>query len=195
MSTLVYVHGTNGSGKSTLARAVLAAAGGATGVGCVHGYPKATWTLTPQCSVSFLGKYKTSCGGVDGISPYSLVHQVLEDQAAKQMDVFAEGLLTPGLETCQRFAKLYTKAVFIHLDTPEDQCIRNLLPRRAAAGNDKPYDPTHLYLKTKAARRWALRLRGGGLDVRTLQWPQAYVETLALLRIPTPDPSTLLGTT
>jgi hypothetical protein len=129
MSTLVYVHGTNGSGKSTLARAVLAAAGGAQGVQRLPANPKATWTPAGRAGVVLAGKYGTACGGVDGIQPYADLYRVLMLRARAGDSVFAEGLVTPGQDTCVSFAKLFTSATFILLDTPTRRtCTRSNNP-------------------------------------------------------------------
>lgn len=183
MSTLVYVHGTNGSGKSTLARAVLEAAGGATGVGALPSNPKATYTTTTAPGKVLVGKYLTSCGGVDGILPYADVYRVMMLRARDDNDVFAEGLVTPGVATCQKFADLFDRAVFILLDTPEAKCISNVLKRRKAAGNVKPYSPDNLYTKARSARSWANNLERTGLEVHRLQYPDALRLSLALLRL------------
>lgn len=191
MSTLIYVHGTNGSGKSTLARGVLAAAGGATGVRSVAGSPKATWTPTASAGVVLAGRYGNACGGVDGIQPYAVLHDVLK-QTRTNHDVFAEGLITPGVATCQSFASYFDKAVFILLDTPDTECIKNVLKRRGAKGTDKPYDPKNLYRKQVSARSWADRLERVGLEVHRLQYRQAYIMTLELLGLSEPSVDKLL---
>lgn len=192
MTTLVYVHGTNGSGKSTLARAVLAAAGGAQGVSKLMGSPKATWTHTGQAGVVLAGKYGTACGGVDGLQPYADLHHVLKQQSALDRSVFAEGLVTPGQDTCATFATYFDRAVFILLDTPETDCILNVLKRRKAKGTTKPYDPKNLYRKLASARSWADRLERIGLEVQRLQYRQAYNTTLELLGLPEPSIDDLL---
>lgn len=190
MKTLVYVHGTNGSGKSTLARAVLAAAGGAKGLGALACNPKATWTHTGRAGVVLVGKYLTSCGGVDGVQPYADVRNILCDCAGEH--VFAEGLVTPGKDTCAAFANQFDRAVFILLDTPETVCITNVLKRRKAKGNDKPYSPDNLYKKARSARMWADSLERTGLEVQRLQYRQAYKVVLELLGLPTPSVDDLL---
>lgn len=192
MSTLVYVHGTNGSGKSTLARTVLAAAGGAQGVSKLLGSPKATWTHTGVAGVVLAGKYGTACGGVDGIQPYAGLHQVLENQAGFSRSVFAEGLVTPGQDTCVKFASYFDDAVFILLDTPDTVCIKNVLARRAAKGTTKPYDPKNLYKKQQSARNWATRLERAGLVVERLHYRQARIRVLELLGLPEPSVEDLL---
>lgn len=183
--TLVYVHGTNGSGKSTLARAVLAAAGGPKDIVAVPGRAKATYTRTQQPGRFLVGKYLTSCGGVDGILPYADVEHVLQEtlNPFDYVSVLAEGLVTPGVGTCQRFAKLFDRAVFILLDTPEHKCIANVLTRRKAAGNEKTYSPDNLYTKARSARSWANNLERAGLEVHRLQYPDALRLSLALMRL------------
>ena len=189
MTTLVYVHGTNGSGKSTLARAVLAAAGGARGWGHVAGNPKAKYTVTGVPALILAGKYGTACGGVDGIQPYSDLHKILQ---ARGTSTFAEGLVTPGVDTCATFASYFDRAVFVLLDTPETICIQNVLKRRAAKGTTKPYDPKNLYRKLASARSWATRLERAGLEVHRIQYRQAYNLTLELLGLPEPSVDDLL---
>lgn len=186
-NVLVYVHGTNGSGKSTLARAVIEAAGGVKDVRRLEREGKAFYTLT-EAGVTMAGKYGNACGGVDGISPYALTHEVLIRAAIFPVAcVMAEGLITPGVETCQKFASYFDKAVFIHINTPVNQCIKNVLKRRKEAGNTKPYDPANLHKKAHSAAGWARRLEGAGLDVRRLNYPQALRECLALFRLPPYD--------
>jgi adenylate kinase family enzyme len=193
MTTLVYVHGTNGSGKSTLARAVLAAAGGAQGVSKLLGSPKATWTHTGTADMVLAGKYGTACGGVDGFQPYADLHQVLQEQVAFGRSVFAEGLVTPGQDTCVKFASYFDHAVFILLDTPDTVCIKNVLKRRATKGTTKPYDPKNLYRKQASAQSWAARLERAGLNVQRLQYRQAYTTALELLGLHEPSVDELLS--
>ncbi len=186
-STLIYVHGTNGSGKSTLARAVLAAAGGPKAVASLKGIGKATWTTTAQPGRFLVGKYLTACGGVDGILPYALVGNVMAELAYDGLEdthVFAEGLVTPGGETCAWFASMFSRAVFILLDTPEEQCIQNVIKRRAAAGNTKPYAADNLFKKARSARSWATNLERRGLEVQRLQYQQALQLSLKLMSLP-----------
>lgn len=188
---LVYVHGTNGSGKSTLARAVLAAAGGAKEY--VLGDGKAGTTTTER-GVCLVGKYGNACGGIDGIQPYALVHgQLLLSAIFPEARVFGESLVTPGLATCQGFAELFERTVFILLDTPDTVCIANVLKRRKAKGNTKPYDPANLHRKAKSARSWANNLEASGLEVHRLQYREAYALTLELLGLPIPSAKDLLS--
>ena len=185
-SCLVYVHGTNGSGKSTLARALVALAGGSVGeenhVACMN--QKAFTTYTNEGAL-FLGRYGNACGGVDGFSPYAAIHTVLDhhfdmDDAPR---VFGEGLITPGVETCQQMAARFDNHLFIALDVPVGTCITNVLRRRRKAGNDKLYDPANLYKKAHSVRSWADRLEKASLNVQRLGWRAAYLASANLLRL------------
>jgi hypothetical protein len=91
------------------------------------------------------------------------------------------------------FAKLFSQATFILLDTPDTVCINNVLKRRAAKGTTKPYDPKNLYRKQQSARNWADRLERAGLTVHRLQYRQAYILTLELLGLPEPSVDDLLS--
>lgn len=183
MSVLVYIHGTNGSGKSTLARAVLASAGGPTGVHRLPMCKQASWTRTGAPTVVLVGKYSNACGGVDGIQPYARVGDVLHVLAHEDAAVFAEGLVTPGVDTCCDYAAKFDRAVFVLLDTPPHRCILNVLRRRKAAGNAKAYSPANLYKKMVSARSWADRIERAGLEVHRLQYPEAHRMCLSLLNL------------
>lgn len=195
MSNLVYIHGTNGSGKSTLARVVISYAGGVSGQSKLVSNPRAVYTHLETPGVVLAGKYGNACGGVDGIQPYADVHTVLADQAAFGRSVLAEGLVTPGVETCRRFAALFDEAVFILLDVPDTVCIDHVLRRRARAGNVKEYSPLNLHKKDTSARRWCLNLQAAGLQAVALQWLPALHLTLSTLGVQAPATQDLIGTT
>ena len=192
MTALIYVHGTNGSGKSTLARAVLAAADGSAGYQETAKRPnKCGVTHTMRGGLILMGKYERACGGMDGISPYALALPTMRKHA-KGYSVFAEGLITPGVDTCATMAGMFHRAVFIHLDTPNNECVKHVLARRARRGTDKPYNPANLHKKAGSAESWGNRLEAAGLDVRRLRWMQAYRLCLELLGLPMPSAETLL---
>lgn len=187
MSALVYVHGTNGSGKSTLARALLAAAGGSVGYESHATKPDKCGSTYTHAGLVFVGRYETACGGVDGIHPYALVHGEMQRTAVEEGSCFAEGLITPGVQTCTNFAGLFDHALFIHLCTPEKQCIINVHKRRKEAGNTKPYDPANLMKKALSAAHWADRLERAGLKVARLSYTDALQECLFQFGLPPYD--------
>lgn len=178
MSTLVYVYGTNGSGKTHLAREVIKAAGGVTRN--IPGHGKASTTLTTK-GVALVGRYGNACGGIDGIQPYAdALAEVCFDGALGHR-VFAEGLVQPGWRNCEVMTRWYDLTQFILLDTPEEECVANVLKRRAEAGNAKPYDDRNLYRKASAARSWANLLEKHGVPVVRLRYPAAKKLTFKLL--------------
>jgi hypothetical protein len=71
--------------------------------------------------------------------------------------------------------------VFIHLDTPVEVAIANVLSRRGRKGNGKEYNPANLYKKAESAANWANRLERNGLNVQRLRYPQAKRLSLELL--------------
>lgn len=194
MSLLVYLHGTNGSGKSTLARAVMAAAGRPMNYLLNLNFPLESQDNTVMSSgVVLIGKYKNACGGVDGIQPYAAVHHRMSFARCQGRASFAEGLITPGIDTCKRFAQEHDRTVFILLDTPDTVCIQNVLKRRKAKGNTKPYSPDNLHRKARSARSWANNLEASGLEVHRLQYREAYTLILELLGLPLPSVEDLLS--
>lgn len=162
MSKLIYVHGTNGSGKSTLARALLQAVGGAKGM-------EDGVTLTQRAGFVMIGKYVTACGGVDTVHPYARVKEIIKEQAGKNRVIFAEGLITPGLQTCKDFAQMVDEALFIYLDVPVKVCVEHVKQRRHEAGNFDYFDISNLVLKARSALSWANRL-----PAEKLSYDEAY---------------------
>jgi hypothetical protein len=75
-------------------------------------------------------------------------------------------------------------AVFAFLDTPWEVCLQRVLARRAAAGNDKPFDPekTMRYAYKQCHRSAQLLTAAGGYDVRWLDHTNAVGEVVGWLR-------------
>ncbi len=172
---LVYVHGTNGSGKSTLARYLLMCAGGikeikphaVTGAYCTYSWRR----------FACVGKYRALTGGADGVQPYALVPKTALALLKDGYDVLVEGLMSPGVETCQtlhdRAVKMGVKVKFIRLDIGFYQSLQNVLRRRMLAGNEKEYDPGNLRKKQRSCDGWLENLGAAGLPVWGLNWEQA----------------------
>lgn len=96
--------------------------------------------------VIVLGSYATVCGGMDTISDkherLALVEQYTGPLHADKL-VFYEGLITGktygamgALSEASSVPWLYT-----FMDTPFDVCVKRVLARRAAKGNNAPFDP------------------------------------------------------
>jgi hypothetical protein len=174
VSAFIYVHGPNGAGKTTLAYSLITCAGGI--VEEKRTKAGALLSITKE-NVVFIGKYRTACGGADGVQPYSLVPDAVRVCLANKRHVFCEGLMTPGVETCQtmaRFARYHrVNAVFILLDASIDVCTRHVVERRERNGNFKPYDNAHLVKKHRSSKNWANNLRAAGLTCLNLKWGEA----------------------
>lgn len=168
MSTLIFVHGTNGSGKSTLANALIKRAGGiASYVGGV------TYT---RSNLLLIGKYHdVATGGMDSLHPYSNVLLAMKNavRANKKGVVFAEGMVTPGVERCRTYESVFDEVIFIHLVVDIEQCIKHVLMRREARGNKKKFDPSNLIHKAKSAEYWASGIQDAGMNVKRCDYKQA----------------------
>jgi hypothetical protein len=176
-ATFIFVHGAGGSGKSTLARVLIACAGG---VSSSSPLPKGAVISYTPAKVALLGPYHTPTGGVDSIHPYALVPQAIKHLLYVEAwpYVFAEGLMTPGVETCRQIyvaaTRMRAKAHFVLLDVPIDVCTRNVEARRARKGTDKPYDNHHLIKKHQSANNWIRNLHDAGIpNTHKLTWKKA----------------------
>jgi hypothetical protein len=182
---LIYLHGTNGSGKTTLARAVLRAAGGA---GVAVGWPQAPGChYTPAAGpyrprVALLGRYSNACGGMDTVRDFATGIDIARHLLKERYNVLIEGLATPGIETCTKLhIAARGHALFVTLDTPLEQCMMNVLKRRKAAGNVKPFNPANLQKKWHGVQRWGPRLHAAGLRTATWQYGVALPRIVAAL--------------
>jgi hypothetical protein len=101
---------------------------------------------------------------------------------SKGWNVLIEGLATPGIETCTRLhTEAKGKALFVTLNTPEAQCILNVLKRRKVAGNEKEFNPANLQKKYAGVQRWGPRLAAAGLRTATWQYGHALPHIVAAL--------------
>jgi len=170
--SLIYVHGTNGSGKSTLARYLLMCAGGIRKI-AQHPVTEAYCTYS-YGRLACVGKYRALTGGADGVQPYALVPKTAIALLQDGCDVLIEGLMSPGVETCQalhdRAVRLGAYVRFIRLDIGFYQSVQNVLRRRMLAGNEKEYDPGNLRKKQRSCDGWLENLGAAGLPIYGLDW-------------------------
>lgn len=145
---IVKIHGTNGSGKSTLVREIMRVYKMRPEPGerprqystlLLPGQPlEKRWE-----TVRILGPYRTACGGMDALSSPDGVALVSQYTKVRESVVFFEGVLfstTYGALGALSERSL-VKWVYVFLDTPAEVCTARVLERRAAKGNDKPFDP------------------------------------------------------
>lgn len=171
MKSVIKLGGCNGSGKTSAAKAILE---------ITDAQPR-KWRGTRKSpnyyhgdyeghEVLILGSYETACGGMDTISDK---HERLDfikwavRTAANGGIVFFEGLMTGktygaiGEYSDHTFHKDQARWLYAFMDTPFDVCVQRVLQRRAAAGNDAPFDPERTMRSTFTSCQHLLeKLRG-----------------------------------
>ncbi len=140
------------------------------------------WAYNLQNRVFILGRYETPTGGCDGIKTQDEVCDGIR-KLSKLGSVVFEGAQLSSMYG--RYVLLERELMPTHhwiwavMDTPLDKCIQNILKRREAKGNTKPFDPQKTVAGKHRAATVTTReaLEKHGCDVRTL----CYQYTLASL--------------
>jgi len=131
---IIDIRGTNGAGKSTLVREL----------GLVGSLKHDGVWITDGQGFKFkvIGKYDTPCGGCDGVKTMDLVTREAYHYHSLGYPTIIEGAIIGTI--FQRFDRLAERVdneyVVIHLTTPVETCIQQVLSRRMMAGNDTPFD-------------------------------------------------------
>ena len=185
---IVNLRGTSGSGKSTVAFTFLknfpsAELRGSDGK--VKGYVVDANSAGLTAPVYILGKYTTACGGCDQIP----TQQEAADRAVSAYKsgghVLMEGLLASAAGPGGAVTKTISDtgdAVFAILDTPLQTCIERVLARRAARGDERPFNPKNTNDKWTQTMSTAKTLHGLGYDVRPIDHTKAYEDVLAIFK-------------
>jgi len=136
-------------------------------------------------AVFFIGKYDSVCGGMDTV-PTQADCSTLIHRAYDHGHVVCEGLLASGVgpkatlpAAC--IAAAGPNAWFLCLDTPLEVCIERVKQRRAARGDDRPFNPANTQAKWEQTRRAYELLEEGGANVRWLPYETAYEKVRAIL--------------
>ncbi len=169
---IVNIRGCNGSGKTTIVRRFLDklpahALGGKPSKPAGYRVDATSWGI--MLPVFIVGSYENTCGGTDGISTQEEIAE-RTTKAHGHGHVLVEGLLMSKSSAGGHVAPILKDhgAIFGFLDTPWDTCLSRVLARRAAAGNDKPFDPekTMRSAYEQCHRSAELLTQAGGYDVR-----------------------------
>lgn len=186
---IVKLGGCNGSGKSSVVNAILAQAvvrrpflytpvnqTSVIGRPRIGGYTIDHPAVPPELfsSTYILGKYETACGGMDTISDKEDRLALLRKYSRKGNLVIFEGLITGktygamGAMSEQRHHR--NRWLYAFMDTPFDVCVKRVLQRRRAKGNDAPFDPERTMRSTyKGVQAVAVKAKAQGHEVLWLR--------------------------
>ena len=174
---ILRVAGTFGSGKTTVAREFMTRYPTQellSSAGRVMGYKIEAGLAAP---VFLLGSYRNVCGGCDGIpTQQDIAERILKAHALGH--VLYEGALVSasGLGGAVTQAIHPTGCdVYAFLTTPQDLCVQRVIGRRAAAGNEKEFDPKNLVAKFESVWACYKNLKAeGSYDVRLLDYENPH---------------------
>ena len=180
---ILRVAGTFGSGKTTVAREFLTRYPSKellSNEGRVMGY-KIEAGL--GASIFLIGSYRNICGGCDGVpTQQEIADRILK--AHKYGHVLYEGALVSasGLNGAVTQAVHPTGCdVYAFLTTPQDLCIERVIGRRAAAGNEKEFDPKNLIAKFESVWACYKNLKAeSSYDVRLLDHTDPHPALIAV---------------
>jgi len=170
---IINLRGTHGSGKSTIVRKVMEK--GEFQPHFVEGRKRPLAYYDHLKTLFIPGHYEKDCGGCDTILEVEHVFDIVKNAAGQGWSVLFEGILAQhSAPRLIEVAKLFPPVIVIILTTPLEACVKSVLERRAASGNDKPLNQDNIRREFRSVESAARRLRGEGLDVRSLSRNEAF---------------------
>lgn len=182
---ILRVSGTFGSGKTTAARDFLKYQHTALEKdGKIQGYKIDASSVGIAAPIFLLGSYKNTCGGCDGIKTQAeIAERALK--AHPHGHVLMEGALLSGsgMGGAVTIAVEPTGCgVYAFLNTPLEECIIRVKIRRAAAGNEKPFDPKNLIKKFESVVDCYHNMKAAGCDTRLIDYTDIHQPLLDILK-------------
>jgi hypothetical protein len=180
---ILRIAGTFGSGKTTAMRHFLEYPSSVlnSSANKIMGYKVDVPDLKAPAFI--VGKYDNICGGTDSIKTQDdVAERILK--AHKYGHVLYEGALVSasGLGGAVTQAVHPTGCdVYAFLDTPLEVCIERVLGRRAAAGNDKEFNPKNLEQKYTAVIGCYRNLRAAGYNVHLVNHKDPHPQLLSII--------------
>lgn len=143
---IINLRGTSGSGKTTVVRQIMEQAKSVvpirnpTNIGSDKPYGYEI-TMPNKLRMYAIGSYENTCGGCDTIKTQAEIIERLE-YFAPNGHVLVEGLILSTIYgSVGEWSEPYgDKFIFAYLSTPVKECVKRVLARRKAAGNDKPFN-------------------------------------------------------
>lgn len=183
---ILRVSGTFGSGKTTAAREFLNYPHEELKKGAkIQGYRIDATSAGISTPIFLLGSYKNTCGGCDGIPTQDEIWgRTLK--AHQHGHVLMEGALLSGSGLNGAVTKAVQPtgcAVYTFLDTSLEECITRVKIRRAAAGNEKTFDPKNVVHKFESVVACYKNLKAaGGFDVRLIDHTNIHPALVSILQ-------------
>ena len=181
---LISLRGTSGSGKSTVVFTLMKnyfteKIMGEDGK--LEGYRIHVPSL--EKPVYAVGRYETPCGGCDSVPTQAEIVRRVEKYRQAGGHVIFEGLLASGgYGTVGALSEKYPdEYIFATLDTPYDVCVARVLSRRAAAGNDKPFNEKNTKSKFDSTRNVMRRVLAEGRKAVWIDHTRAVEQVLELM--------------
>lgn len=193
---VIKIGGCNGSGKTSLVRAIIEGHGLNpihNDKGKVEAYGGKLKTGEP---IAVLGSYVNVCGGMDTISDkhdrVALLERYLALGGPLSTTRRSGILIFEGLITGKTYGKMgeissrpeqQGKWIYTFMDTPFEECVRRVLERRAAKGNNAPFDAERTMRPTfKSVQSVRAKAKAAGYhfihDVDHTQTPKVAAATL-----------------
>lgn len=182
---IISLRGTSGSGKSTVAFTLLKNfpfTKDTDDNGKILGYRVEAGLSKP---IYIVGRYETACGGCDGIPTQKEAAERALRAHSAGCHVLMEGLLASASGPKGAVTAMISEtnaACFAILDTPLDTCLDRVRARRAARGDDRPFNEDNTRLKWKQVRQTAKALFELGYDVRPVDHTRAYDDVMNMFR-------------
>lgn len=185
---ILRIAGTFGSGKTTAMRDFMTRYPTTelrNSANKIMGYKADASSVGINIPLFIVGKYDNICGGTDAIDK----QQEIADRILKAHPL-GHVLYEGALVSASGLAGAVTQAihptgcdVYAFLDTPQSLCITRVEGRRAAKGNEKPFDPKNLIQKFESVTNCRRNLLNeGSYDVRDIDHTNPHPQLLEIIR-------------
>jgi hypothetical protein len=176
---VINVRGTSGSGKSTLVKKIMdrcvdRVAVHIPGRKQPMGYTMHYQTPNGMRALFVPGHYESACGGCDTISKddtgqgnsYDRIFGLIKEYYGKGYSVLFEGLLISGdFARCKNLKDEGYPLEVVSFNLTVEDCIKSVLERRAAKGNDKPFNEKNTREKHRLLEKCCKKMNECGIPV------------------------------